>query len=129
MAAEVESMLPGEFAHVSLELGGSTLGGVLIGNSREMIVSVVGVSSVEYGEIAGERLLIIPLDGLNSMAREDRPDPVRMGAEPAEISQAIDLLGPAGPGVPADRFQGQIVAVDAAAHGDSTGHRSLTSDR
>src|ERR1700674_3831060 len=98
--------------------------GVVIGDGREMIVARVGIAAVAVLASGRQRLLVVALDGPHAAGEQQRPDPLRLGAEAAEVAQAVDRLRTAPRGVREHRGKRQVVAVDAAEDGHLT-ERSL----
>src|SRR5262249_21660901 len=89
---------------------------------REVIVTRIGVAALAVGQFVPNGIVVVSLDALDAMFPEQRKHPIRIGSECPQVAQAIDVLDPAPPAIRQGRFQGQVIAVDAAKDGNALAH-------
>ncbi len=83
-----------------------------------MVVARVGVAAVAVLAARRQGLLVVALDRQHPALLEERPDLVGVGAEAAEVAQAVERFGAAARGVVEERCERVGVVVDAAEDGD-----------
>ncbi len=93
-----------------------------------MVVARVGVAAAAVGVAAADGHVVVAGDRLDAV--QEGPDGVAVGAEAAEVAQAVEALGAAGPGIIHKGAQRVGVGVDTAAGRDphSLEHNVMRSD-
>jgi hypothetical protein len=117
-----------QLSHPAFEVRGAVLGGVPVGETSEMVVPGIGITTVAVFPTAGQGLFVVALERRDLASAKQRPDLLWRGPEPTQIAEAVDSLGAVIVCPLQQSLESEVVAVDAAEHHDP-GIGALDSNR